>query len=708
MAGDLLNRNVNDCVDPEDHVMNIRAASALTPTITAITGAEADTGAYYDFSGVTPGDLLFHEAGANGRVATGISNDPIVVGGKSSVVLKQGFGIPHQFDIEASADQAVRADYQSIEVFSLKDDGTADTMPAPTPCIITSLQQATTTLTITLDPSTPYDGWVGTWANIVGAIDNRLNYFNLCIATVSLDRLTLTATVADESTLPTLTVGPYSGGTLGSATLTRDDQIGGARNGYSLRFSGTSTTGAALISRFDGDSAQKSGTLAGNQTLTVASRAVAFDVQSTGQVAPRPTSHYRMVADPDMLALMDRAADSVSAPMSPRAGRSNVKPWARGRYGMRLSMVAPASMPRPVAKIVSATKTASAVATIVTAAAHGLVTGNYVMTVGIRDTTNFANLTTAAAVTVVDATTFTVTIGSSATATSYGGSVILANGSYGQPGLVTQIVQSVARDAAGLVTVVGSGTWSGVAPGQYVNLYGVRDNATGADLGFDGVYYCLSTATTTMILGPVADIRAAALGPALANIAYPATPTGGVVTTTNCGGTVIVRTTTRSHDFAVYEWKQNTMLMEGQGTARPDKSMPVNLVALTSGVVVPVTDTPSATSGGMSSQHHLISAASTNATLVKSTPGTIGSVTGSNTNAAVRYLKVYNKATAPTVGTDTPIRTIMLPPNGTIHLDFPKGLRTSLGIGIGMTTGAAVADTGAVAAAEVISGMEYI
>ena len=107
-------------------------------------------------------------------------------------------------------------------------------------------------------------------------------------------------------------------------------------------------------------------------------------------------------------------------------------------------------------------------------------------------------------------------------------------------------------------------------------------------------------------------------------------------------------------------------------------------------------------------QRQLEGAASTNATLVKSSAGTIGSVTGSNTNAAVRYLKVYNKATAPTVGTDTPLRTIMLPPNGTVHLDFPKGLRTSLGIGIGMTTGAAVADTGAVAAAEVISGMEYI
>lgn len=708
MAGDLLNRNVNDCVDPVEHVVNIRSASALTPTVTAITGAEADTGAYYDFSGVTPGDLLFHEAGANGRVATGIANDPVVVGGKSSVVLKQGFGIPHQFDIEASVDQAARGDYQSIEVFGLKDDGTADTMPAPTPCIIASLQQATTTLTIVLNASTPYDGCVGTWCNIVGATDNRLNYFNLCVATVSLDRLTLTATVSDEATLPSLTVGPYTAGALGTATLTRDDQIGGARNGYALRFSGTSTSYAALVSRFDGDSAQKSGALAGKQTIPVESRSVLFDVQSSGQVAPRPAAHYRMTAEPDMLALMDRWTDSIAAPLSARAGRSNVKPWARGRYGMRLSMVAPASMPRPVAKIVSATKSGGVTTTVVTDVDHGLVTGNYVMLVGIRDVTNFSSMTTAAAVTVLSSTSFTVAMVATYTGTSYGGSVILANGGYGQPGLVAQAVQSVARDAAGLVTVVGSATWSGVAAGQYVNLHGVRDAATGADLGFDGPYYVLSTATSTMILGPVTDIRAAYLPPEAAGIAYPVTPTGAVVTTTNCGGAVIVRTTTRSHDFAVYEWKQNTMLMEGQGTARIDKSMPVHLVAVAGGAVVPVTDTPSATSGGMPSQHHLISAASTNATLVKSSAGTIGSVTGSNTNAAVRYLKVYNKATAPTVGTDTPIRTIMLPPNGTIHLDFPKGLRTSLGIGICMTTGAAVADTGAVAAAEVISGMEYI
>lgn len=38
------------------------------------------------------------------------------------------------------------------------------------------------------------------------------------------------------------------------------------------------------------------------------------------------------------------------------------------------------------------------------------------------------------------------------------------------------------------------------------------------------------------------------------------------------------------------------------------------------------------------------------------------SVVTSNINAAARYLKLYNKASAPTVGTDTPVLTIPLPP----------------------------------------------
>lgn len=95
------------------------------------------------------------------------------------------------------------------------------------------------------------------------------------------------------------------------------------------------------------------------------------------------------------------------------------------------------------------------------------------------------------------------------------------------------------------------------------------------------------------------------------------------------------------------------------------------------------------------------SAASTNATSTKASAGTVWSVVASNINAAARYLKLYNKASAPTVGTDTPVLTIPLPPGAVTSINLgANGLRFGTGIAWALTTGAADNDTGAVAAGE--------
>jgi hypothetical protein len=109
---------------------------------------------------------------------------------------------------------------------------------------------------------------------------------------------------------------------------------------------------------------------------------------------------------------------------------------------------------------------------------------------------------------------------------------------------------------------------------------------------------------------------------------------------------------------------------------------------------------PSAAQGA-STHHHAISAGTTNATSVKASAGCINDIHVCNTNAAARFLKIYNKASAPTVGTDTPIKTFMIPANwaGSIGCG-PYGIRCSTGIAYALTTGIAVADTGAVGASE--------
>lgn len=104
---------------------------------------------------------------------------------------------------------------------------------------------------------------------------------------------------------------------------------------------------------------------------------------------------------------------------------------------------------------------------------------------------------------------------------------------------------------------------------------------------------------------------------------------------------------------------------------------------------------------GAPTTHHLISAASTNATSVKASAGSVNNIIVNNLNAAVRYFKLYNKASAPTVGADTPVLTLAIPAGGTLAIDLgSRGLRLTTGIAYALTTGITVADTGAVAASE--------
>lgn len=107
-----------------------------------------------------------------------------------------------------------------------------------------------------------------------------------------------------------------------------------------------------------------------------------------------------------------------------------------------------------------------------------------------------------------------------------------------------------------------------------------------------------------------------------------------------------------------------------------------------------------------------ISTASTNAINIKPSAGTLGYVTATNINASARYLKLYDKATSPTVGTDTPVHTFLIPGNTAgagIVVSFPtQGVTFTAGIGLAITTGVADSDTGAVAANDIVINYGYI
>jgi hypothetical protein len=115
---------------------------------------------------------------------------------------------------------------------------------------------------------------------------------------------------------------------------------------------------------------------------------------------------------------------------------------------------------------------------------------------------------------------------------------------------------------------------------------------------------------------------------------------------------------------------------------------------------------------GWPSKFHLVSAASTNATSVKSSSGTLGSISffGGSGSANNGFLKVYDKASSPTVGTDTPVMTV-----GTYgsagYVSNPilpaGGVKFSNGIAIAMTVGVSDTDTTSVAAASLAVTIIY-
>jgi hypothetical protein len=142
----------------------------------------------------------------------------------------------------------------------------------------------------------------------------------------------------------------------------------------------------------------------------------------------------------------------------------------------------------------------------------------------------------------------------------------------------------------------------------------------------------------------------------------------------------------------------------GRGDASAQKSIAAQVV--NTPTVVPV---PSAGQGA-STTHKLISAATTNATSVKASQGVISGGSLTNTNAATRYFKLYNKASAPTVGTDTPTFTITLIPNVPVNLgDFVGacGYRMSTGVAYAITGGQADNDATAIGAGDVVVNLLY-
>jgi hypothetical protein len=122
------------------------------------------------------------------------------------------------------------------------------------------------------------------------------------------------------------------------------------------------------------------------------------------------------------------------------------------------------------------------------------------------------------------------------------------------------------------------------------------------------------------------------------------------------------------------------------------------------------TPTPQA-EGGYALPTRILSAANANLTSVKATAGQVYGWYITNTNAAARYVKLFNKATAPdpsgcSSNSDCPVMTILIPGGSTAGsgtaTQFVPGISFTTGIGLAIVTGVADTSEDAVAANEII------
>lgn len=126
----------------------------------------------------------------------------------------------------------------------------------------------------------------------------------------------------------------------------------------------------------------------------------------------------------------------------------------------------------------------------------------------------------------------------------------------------------------------------------------------------------------------------------------------------------------------------------------------------TPSVAVTSTVVSTATSGLTRVRVRAAAAANQDATLVKSSAGNLADIVLINRAAAERFIKFYDKATAPT-SADAPAFTIALKAGEPFSINLSAPIRFTLGIGYRITTAVADADATAATAEDVHGFLQF-
>jgi hypothetical protein len=159
---------------------------------------------------------------------------------------------------------------------------------------------------------------------------------------------------------------------------------------------------------------------------------------------------------------------------------------------------------------------------------------------------------------------------------------------------------------------------------------------------------------------------------------------------------VRVRCTARTSGTQSWRFVQGTYATEPIPAAQVSATQPIS-GTVTATVTPPAPTTP----------YFVNSSATTNGALIITGTSSVHSIWATNEGASPAFLKLYNKATAPTVGTDVPEMIIPIPAavGGVPGVANPNigfiPFRFALGLGIAITRNAVHTDNIAVGAGEV-------
>lgn len=498
---------------------------------------------------VAAGDIMALDGNALSASYLVISKDPLSADGNTTFIeTVSTFDMPVEIAVGLSMSQRTLGQDFSVEFVS------TDTIPAQSELSISSITQSTTTLAVTT--SSAHGLVPGNRISISGVPDSRLNYPSLVVTSV-VSAFQFIVTAGPAGAIPSVTAGPFTSG-----VVTRRSTLGFAQDGTSMIFENATATNASIYLRSSSGDTLPSGTVNGNQSVTIATTASAQLLNSAFAYTFVPTSEYRLNVQADRVQWYDIPVDSLGTSTS-RMMRTQVCPTPSKQYKIRFRFTNNKGRSVPVAQIVSVTKSGTTTATVVTDVPHRLTTTDQVNIFGVRDQTNFANLTAATAISsIVNSTTFTISFGSAATASSFGGYVARVNSGNTMAGYgaITQSVQSIINSVDGSITrllVTGSATWSGLSIGDYVNAVGLRIS-DGSATGADGVYRVANIVTTQLILEPVGS-----------------TATPNFPSTINCGGGIIKRTDARISFVRVFDFLRERVEMLARPNNDASASSPV-------------------------------------------------------------------------------------------------------------------------------------